>query len=467
MLKNKALRSLVITLSVIAAVAVIIAIVFAVQTATNKLTIKLTEDEAQQIVDETLSSLPKNVSPGAVFVEENTTVTVNEVRYGTDKDIILDCTYTTVNVGAVVENNLDEYLSDIYGYYLERETLGKKTNATSIKLFLAERFKADIAEADTVSGEVTIYLYEVEKGKLSMYYEENLINKVFGGYIDAQRLIENANTVVYNGEEIAIGNQNTLRTGIMECFKLDNYDSKKPDTSIPLVRLWNSLKYDFYRNFIEKARWQYLSEGLITTLQITALSALLGILIGFVVAIIRVTNHKTGKLSIASGICKLYLSIMRGTPVMVQLLIFFFVILSPMGVDKFPAAVICFGLNSGAYVSEIVRGGIVSIDEGQMEAGRSLGFNYIRTMYHIVLPQAFKAVLPALANEFITLLKESSIAFYIGVADLTSGGNRIRAVTYSNFMPLIAVAVIYLILVLGLTKCVSILERRLQKGDKG
>ena len=152
---------------------------------------------------------------------------------------------------------------------------------------------------------------------------------------------------------------------------------------------------------------------------------------------------------------------------MIQLLIIYFVVLLPAGVGSIPSAIICFGLNSGAYVSEIVRGGIMSVDKGQMEAGRSLGFTYIRTMYHIVLPQAFKAVLPALANEFITLLKESSIAFYIGVADLTSGGNRIRAVTYSNFMPLIAVAVIYLILVLGLTKCVSILERRLQKGDKG
>ncbi len=150
---------------------------------------------------------------------------------------------------------------------------------------------------------------------------------------------------------------------------------------------------------------------------------------------------------------------------MVQLLIIYFVILLPAGVDKFPAAVLCFGLNSGAYVAEIVRGGIMSVDRGQNEAGRSLGFGFAPTMVHIIIPQAFKAVLPALANEFITLLKESSVAFYIGVADLTQGGLKIRSLTYSNFMPLIAVAVIYLIIVLILTRLVGLLERRLRKSD--
>ena len=150
---------------------------------------------------------------------------------------------------------------------------------------------------------------------------------------------------------------------------------------------------------------------------------------------------------------------------MVQLLILFFVFLLPLNVDKFAAAVICFGLNSGAYVAEIVRGGIMSVDKGQIEAGRSLGFTYVQTMVHFVVPQAFKAILPSLANEFITLLKESSVAFYIGIADLTQGGLKIRSVTYSNFMPLIAVAVIYLALVMILTKLVSILERRLAKSD--
>jgi ABC-type amino acid transport system permease subunit len=151
---------------------------------------------------------------------------------------------------------------------------------------------------------------------------------------------------------------------------------------------------------------------------------------------------------------------------MIQLLIIYFVLLAPLQINKFIAAVICFGINSGAYVAEIVRGGIMSVDGGQLEAGRSLGLGYGTTMLYIVFPQAFKAVLPSLANEFIVLLKETSVAFYIGVADLTQGGLRIRSITYSNFMPLLAVALIYWILVMVLTKLVSILERRLRKSER-
>ena len=157
---------------------------------------------------------------------------------------------------------------------------------------------------------------------------------------------------------------------------------------------------------------------------------------------------------------------MRGTPVMVQLMIIYFVLLLPLGIEKFIAAVLCFGINSGAYVAEIVRGGIMAIDDGQTEAGRSLGLGYLPTMWHIVFPQAFKSILPALANEFIALLKETSVAFYIGVSDLTQAGLKIRSVTYSDFMPLIAIAVVYLILVLGLSYLVSLLERRLRKSDR-
>ena len=165
------------------------------------------------------------------------------------------------------------------------------------------------------------------------------------------------------------------------------------------------------------------------------------------------------------AICRFSLTFIRGTPVMVQLLILYFVVLLPLGVEKYTAAIICFGMNSGAYVAEIVRGGIMSVDKGQIEAGRSLGFTYVQTMVFFVVPQAFKAIVPSLANEFITLLKESSVAFTIGVADLTFGGNKIRSTTYSAFLPLLAVALIYLALVMILSKFVSILERRLAKSD--
>ncbi|MBQ9921180.1 MAG: amino acid ABC transporter permease [Clostridia bacterium] len=323
----------------------------------------------------------------------------------------------------------------------------------------------DFNSSENITGDVTLYIYEIQENVFELYLSDETVNTVFGGLLEAKEIIKNTLTVNVDGEEISIATKNTLRTGINDCLSLNNYDSRKPDTAIGIIKAWNTFKYDFHRNFIVNNQWTYITNGLLTTLKITALAVLIGIAIGFIVAVIRCTNQKTGKLSFLNGICRLYISIMRGTPVMVQLLIMYFVILLPIGVEKFPAAVICFGLNSGAYVSEIVRGGIMSIDAGQTEAGRSLGFTYMQTMWYIIIPQAFKAVLPSLANEFITLLKESSVAFYIGVADLTLGGLRIRSITYSNYMPLIAVALIYLILVLGLSKCVSILERRLRKSD--
>jgi len=212
-------------------------------------------------------------------------------------------------------------------------------------------------------------------------------------------------------------------------------------------------------------RYMHLVRGLGVTLLLTLLAALFGIILGFIIAVIRCTNQMTGSLKPLNAVCQLYLTVMRGTPVMVQLLIIHFVILSPLGIKPFMSAIICFGLNSGAYVAEIVRGGIMSVDKGQIEAGRSLGFNYVQTMINFVLPQAFKAILPSLANEFISLLKESSVAFAIGLGDLTFGGNLIRSTTYSPFLPLIAVAIIYLTLVMILSKLVSILERRLAKSD--
>ncbi len=453
------------TLICIALAAAIILGTYVVQKLGNKTSTELTVAEAQMIVDETVAGLPGNVSTGAKYVAENTKVTVNGLSYGTEKDIILDCTYETVDMSSVGDN-IGAYLSEVYAFYLENTEKGIKTNATKIKLYIAGLVEADLANSVPAMGEVEIYLYETTPGEFTPYLSDELVNTVLGGILDVKNAINTAGTVEYGGETVNISNLNTLRTGLGDYVALKNYNSEKPDTSVPIEKLWNTLKYDFHRNFVVNGQYKYLTRGLATTLEITALAVLLGILIGFIVAVIRCVNQKTGKLSIASDICKVYLSIMRGTPVMVQLLIMYFVVLLPLGVDKFPAAVICFGLNSGAYVSEIVRGGIMSIDEGQTEAGRSLGFSYIKTMWYIIIPQAFKAVLPSLANEFITLLKESSVAFYIGVADLTLGGIKIRSITYSNYMPLIAVALIYLVVVLGLSKCVSILERRLAKSDK-
>lgn len=221
----------------------------------------------------------------------------------------------------------------------------------------------------------------------------------------------------------------------------------------------------FQLDFIKDDRYMYLLRGLGNTLLIAVLAVLLGIVVGFLVAIIRATHDKHGGLNILNFICKVYLTIWRGTPTMVQLLIMYYIILVSLN-SKIAVAVIAFGLNSAAYVAEIVRSGIMAVDEGQFEAGRSLGLNYGQTMRLIILPQAFKNVLPALANEFITLLKETSISGYIAIPDLTKGGDLIRSQTYDPFLPLFGVAIIYLMIVMILTAGVHKLEMRLRTNER-
>ena len=318
-----------------------------------------------------------------------------------------------------------------------------------------------------VTGEIDVTLYDMGEGNdPQVYLTYETVNTLMGGFLEVRDDVKATDTLTIGGEEISIASNNSIRNGISDCFGLNNYESEKPDVSTPLTKAWNNFKNEFYRNFIQDNRWTYLVTGFGNTLAITGLALLLGIVVGFATAIIRCVNDKTGKLKILSKIGEIYVALIRGTPLMVQLLIIYFVLLLPIGIEKFPAAVLCFGLNSGAYVSEIVRGGILSVDSGQLEAGRSLGFGFASTMFYVVIPQAFKAVLPSLCNEFITLFKETSIAFYIGVADLMQGGLKIRSITYSNFMPLIAVALVYLVVVVILTKLVGLLERRLRRSER-
>ena len=241
------------------------------------------------------------------------------------------------------------------------------------------------------------------------------------------------------------------------------------------MQAWfESFKADFILNFVQANRWKYLVDGLGATLIITLLSGIMGTIIGVVIAMIRSTYDKTAEgarktfgrfiFAIIDRICRVYLTVLRGTPVVVQLMIIYFVIFAWSDNGTMVAA-LAFGLNSGAYVAEIVRGGIMSIDNGQFEAGRSLGFNYVQTMRFIVIPQVIKNVLPSLANEFIALLKETSVAGYVAVQDLTKGGDIIRSRTYSPFLPLLAVAMIYLALVMFFSYLVSRLERRLRNSD--
>lgn len=236
-----------------------------------------------------------------------------------------------------------------------------------------------------------------------------------------------------------------------------------------------SLKERFIFNFIEDNRWKYLWDGLGATLKITFFSLIIGVVIGVFIAIIRSTYEKNGKemrmglgkvvLWILNLISRVYLTVIRGTPVVVQLMIMYFVIMAS-STNKILVATLAFGMNSGAYVAEIFRSGIMSIDQGQFEAGRSLGFNFVQTMQYIIIPQAFKNVLPALANEFIVLLKETSVSGYVALHDLTKGGDIIRSRTYDAFPPLLGVAAIYLAMVMFFTYLVGILERRLRNSER-
>ena len=228
----------------------------------------------------------------------------------------------------------------------------------------------------------------------------------------------------------------------------------------------SGFKESFYQNFIEKDRWQYLLTGLENTLLITIFAVLIGVAIGFLVAIIRASHDKNGSLKILNCICRVYLTVIRGTPTMIQLMITYYIIFASVNVSKIFVAVCAFGINSGAYVAEIVRSGIMSIDQGQFEAGRSLGFNYVQTMRLIILPQAFKNVLPALGNEMIVLLKETSISGYVGTMDLTKGGDIIRSTTYEAYLPLFGVAAIYLVIVMLMTAGVNRLERKLRTNER-
>ena len=238
---------------------------------------------------------------------------------------------------------------------------------------------------------------------------------------------------------------------------------------------FDSIANSFTKTFITDDRWLQLLSGLGVTIQITIFAAIIGVVIGFLIAIVRSTHdlQLAGKkcrrfsdyaLKVANFFCNIYITVIRGTPVVIQLMIMYFIVFASSR-EGIVAAILSFGLNSGAYVAEIVRSGIMSVDKGQFEASRSIGFNYKSTMLYVIIPQAFKNILPALGNEFIVLVKETSVAGYVALHDLTYVGNLIRSRTYEAFFPLITVALIYLIIVLLLSFLLKKLERRLRSSD--
>ena len=235
--------------------------------------------------------------------------------------------------------------------------------------------------------------------------------------------------------------------------------------------LWAELNKDFYQAFVQEGRWKLYAEGVGNTLKVAVLALVLGVALGLLVAVVRTFHDQQREershifLGVLNIICKTYTTVIRGTPMMVQLLIMAFVVFKSSR-NLVGVAALAFGINSGAYVAEIIRGGLMSVDAGQMEAGRSLGLNYLQTMWYIIIPQAVKNILPALGNELITLLKETSIVTVIGLRDLTKAAQLVTSKTYGGFMALFGVALVYLAMVMVLSWLMGRLERRLRSSER-
>lgn len=234
---------------------------------------------------------------------------------------------------------------------------------------------------------------------------------------------------------------------------------------LPIAEWFDKWTDTLYHTFIVEDRYKVLISGFEKTIIITVGALAIGVVIGTIIAIIKVFAESNRKLKFFDKLCDIYLTVIRGTPVVVQLLISFFIIFTTAK-DGTWVAILTFGINSGAYVAEVIRSGIKAVDGGQMEAGRSIGLSNVQTMWYIILPQAFKNILPAIGNEMIALLKETSVAGYVAVVDLTKAGNQIKNNTYDQFNPIMLVAIVYLVLVMFLTKLLRIMERRLRKSDR-
>ena len=223
---------------------------------------------------------------------------------------------------------------------------------------------------------------------------------------------------------------------------------------------FKNIGISFYDSVIYDDRYKYILDGLFHTILIAIFAVIIGIVLGIVIALIRHNHDTNGKMKVGNKIATLYVNIIRGTPVLLQLMIIYYVIFKSVNINIIIVGILAFGLNSAAYVSEIIRSGLISIDSGQMEAGLSLGLSYGKTMRYIILPQAIKNILPALGNEFITLVKETSVAGYIGIVELTKASDIIASNTYNYFFPLLITALIYLFITSVLSKLLGLFERK-------
>lgn len=429
-------------------------------------------DAIQSLLQGKVDSVIIDEQPAKAFVEKNSTLLILEEEFANEDYAICVAKDNTelmdkINA-ALAELKADGTLDQITKNYIGDDTKGKfpykpkeglsYENGTLTMATNAAFKPYEYHENNEIVG-IDVDMVRSIADKLNMKLE--IEDMEFDSII----------TAVQSGKaDIGAAGMTVTEERLKNINFTDSYTTAKQ-----VIVVWNGktenfsltkLKNDFYDNFIKEGRYKYYLEGLKNTCLVAVFAVILGVILGFAIALIRTVHDQNGSFRILNVICKCYLAIIRGTPTMLQLLIIYYVIFASTNVNKVLVAVIAFGVNSAAYVAEIVRGGIMSIDRGQFEAGRSLGLNYGKTMRFIIFPQTVRNVLPALANEFIVLLKETAISGYIGLLDLTKGGDIVRSQTYNAFMPLFAVAIVYLLIVMVLTHLVGRLERRLRANER-
>ena len=446
-----------------------------------------------EIVDVSFDSVLAGVQSGKYDIGMSG-ITVNEDR---KKSVNFTVPYTTSEHAVVVKKGSKIHsLDDCYTVSASGKKVTKPDVMIGVQTGTTGQLYSDETPANGGFGSdhVTKYKYGTDAvqalkvGKVDAVIIDGLTAKSFVSSNPELKLLSapyvtEQYSIAVNKNDTELLNklngalQEVIDSGLVEKATRKYSDALAQKGESANASWWTRVKDQFHLNFVQGSRWKWLMQGLGRTLIITFFAAILGVVIGILLAGIRTTwdkNRETfqkkggfcaGLMRVLNALAQLYLTIIRGTPVVVQLLIGYFIIFAASN-NEIVIAVLVFGMNSGAYVAEIFRSGIMAIDNGQFEAGRSLGFNYIQTMRYIIIPQMFKVVLPTLLNEFISLLKETSVAGYVGIVDLTKAGDLIRGQTFSAFMPLIAVALIYLVIVLIFSSLVKRLERRLRSSDR-
>lgn len=366
------------------------------------------------------------------------------------KEVDFSVPYTTSRQVVIVKN--DSNINNIN--YIYNKKIAVQLGSVA-DLYLTENYP----NAELIRQKKYLSMVEdLKADKIDLIVMDELPAKQILNSNDELKMLEGYITEDSYGIAVKKGNTELLNeinkviTELINENKIEEYVVKNtlPETSNIL-----------YNTLIYQDRYKFILEGLGNTIIMALCATIIGTVLGIFIAIIRDNYEKNKKLPVLNTLCKIYVSVIRGTPALLQLMIIYYVIFKSVEINGILVGVIAFGLNSAAYVSEIIKSGINSIGKGQMEASRALGFNYSKSMSYVIMPQAIKNILPALGNEFITLLKETSVAGYIGIMDLTKASDIIASRTYEYFVPLIIVAIIYLIMTLGLSSLVKLMERKL------